>query len=118
MATWNALRVGRQIDGVEGGGKLPDVHGLVVEEGEDEGVNVREELGVPGDIGARRSHFHSEEKRKGWEFQEGRVYFADFGNGYLDFNGLLSPLFLVLLLIMSSCCFYIWPPIGANGTLI
>ncbi|OJJ56464.1 hypothetical protein ASPSYDRAFT_1140414 [Aspergillus sydowii CBS 593.65] len=86
LATWNALRVGRQIDGVEGGGKLPDVHGLVVEEGEDEGVNVREELGVPGDIGARRSHFHSEEKRKGWEFQEGRVYFADFGNGYLDFN--------------------------------
>lgn len=86
---------------------MPDVHGLVVEEGEDDGVSVREELGVPGEVGARRSHFHSEDKRKEWEFEVGRVYFADFGNQYLDFNGLLSPLPFAFLLTMSSCCFYI-----------
>lgn len=87
---------------------------MVVEEGEEEGVSVREELGVPGEIGARRSHFHNEEKRKEWEFEVGRVYFADFGNQYLDFNGQIAPLyffiffppdcvFLLLFLYLPKC---------------
>ncbi|KAL4905388.1 hypothetical protein BDW74DRAFT_15996 [Aspergillus multicolor] len=79
LATWNRLRVG-------GKGKLPDVHGVVVEEGEEEGVDVRAEKGVPADVSGRRGYFQNEERRKEWEFEEGRVYFADFGNQYLDFN--------------------------------
>ncbi|KAL4918952.1 hypothetical protein BDW62DRAFT_56004 [Aspergillus aurantiobrunneus] len=82
LATWNSLRVGQKVEG----DKLPDVHNLIVEEGAEEGVTVREEKGVPSTIEGRRGHFQSEEKRKEWEFEDQRVYFADFGNQYLDFN--------------------------------
>ncbi|KAL4942058.1 hypothetical protein BDV06DRAFT_212167 [Aspergillus oleicola] len=85
LATWNAFRIGDVQK--EGEGKeLPDVHGVVVEEGEDEGVSVRGGSGVPESIDGRRSHFQNEEKRKAWEFEENRVYWADFANQYLDFN--------------------------------
>jgi hypothetical protein len=47
---------------------------------------VREGKGVPGTVAERRSHFRDEAKRKDWEFEAGRVYWADFGNQYLDFN--------------------------------
>ncbi|KAL4784559.1 hypothetical protein BJX76DRAFT_326923 [Aspergillus varians] len=82
LATWNVLRVGHKVEG----GKLPDVHGLIVEEGEEKGVSVREGKGIPENVGGRRGYFQSEEKRKEWEFEDERVYFADFGNQYLDFN--------------------------------
>ncbi|CBF81081.1 hypothetical protein AN5207.2 [Aspergillus nidulans FGSC A4] len=78
LATWNRLRVGKKE-------KLPDVQGIV-EEGEEDGVDVRSAKGVPEDVNGRRSYFQNEERRKEWEFEEGRVYYADFGNQYLDFN--------------------------------
>ncbi|KAL3475166.1 hypothetical protein BJX99DRAFT_162556 [Aspergillus californicus] len=81
LATWNQFRVGEK---VASGKELPDVHGLVVEEGGDE--EVREGAGVPGTVDGRRGHFQNEVNRKAWEFEEGRVYYADFGNQYLDFN--------------------------------
>ncbi|KAL2850018.1 hypothetical protein BJX68DRAFT_237213, partial [Aspergillus pseudodeflectus] len=86
VATWNQFRVGEK---VENG--LPDVHDVVVEEGgegegDDGGMSVREGKGVPGTVAERRSHFRDEAKRKDWEFEAGRVYWADFGNQYLDFN--------------------------------
>ncbi|KAL2822738.1 hypothetical protein BDW59DRAFT_149408 [Aspergillus cavernicola] len=85
LATWNQFRIGNRID-QEGGG-LPDIHDLVIDEGgDDEGANLREKNGIPGTVDGRRNHFQKEESRKGWEFEEGRVYFADFGNQYLDFN--------------------------------
>ncbi|KAL5338423.1 hypothetical protein BJX70DRAFT_367016 [Aspergillus crustosus] len=87
VATWNQFRVGKK------GGSPPDVHDLVVEEGEDDnddddggGDNVREGLGVPETIDGRRGFFGKEENRKAWEFEKDRVYYAGFGNGYLDFN--------------------------------
>lgn len=79
LATWNRLRVGKKE-------KLPDMQGII-EEGEEEGVDVRSTKGVPGDVNGRRAYFQNEERRKEWEFEEGRVYYADFGNQYLDFNG-------------------------------
>ncbi|KAL4871401.1 hypothetical protein BDV12DRAFT_164225 [Aspergillus spectabilis] len=84
VATWNSFRVGNKVDG----GGLPDVHELVVEEGEDDGEEqgVREGLSVPGTVDGRRGFFGNEGNRKRWEFEEGRVYYAGFGNGYLDFN--------------------------------
>jgi hypothetical protein len=68
------------------------VHDVVVEEGaegegDDGAACVREGKGVPGTVAERRSHFQNEAKRKEWEFEVGRVYWADFGNQYLDFNG-------------------------------
>ncbi|KAL2061345.1 hypothetical protein VTL71DRAFT_7618 [Oculimacula yallundae] len=61
--------------------------GLVFEEGGDEeGLSVRTEKGVPESEAARKKHFLVEEKRKEWEWEEGRVYGCDFYNPYLDFN--------------------------------
>ncbi|KAL2863818.1 DUF1769 domain-containing protein [Aspergillus lucknowensis] len=83
VATWNQFRIGDKING----GQLPDVHNLVIEEGaEGEGESIRDEKGIPGTVQGRRAHFQSEDTRKAWEFEVGRVYFADFGNRYLDFN--------------------------------
>ncbi|OWP04077.1 hypothetical protein B2J93_2085 [Marssonina coronariae] len=63
--------------------------GLVFEEGGDaEGRELRWEQGVPDTEAARKKHFLHEDKRKGWEWEEGRVYGCDFYNPYLDFNGL------------------------------
>ncbi|KAL2813545.1 hypothetical protein BJX63DRAFT_421189 [Aspergillus granulosus] len=88
IATWNQFRVGEKIDaGGKGDVKLPDVHDLVIEEGgEGDGVAIRERKGVPETVQERRSYFQNEANRKQWEFEMGRVYLADFGNQYLDFN--------------------------------
>ncbi|KAG4427845.1 hypothetical protein IFR05_016670, partial [Cadophora sp. M221] len=61
--------------------------GLVFDEGGDEeGMDVRTEKGVPETEAARKKHFLVEERRKEWEWEEGRVYGCDFYNPYLDFN--------------------------------
>ncbi|KAL4885858.1 hypothetical protein BJY04DRAFT_118637 [Aspergillus karnatakaensis] len=86
VATWNQFRVGEKIENSDGGKGLPDVHDIVVEEGEEEGVEVRKEAGVPESVDGRRGFFGNEGNRKGWDFEENRVYMAGFGNGYLDFN--------------------------------
>ncbi|KAK0114359.1 hypothetical protein ONS95_013851 [Cadophora gregata] len=61
--------------------------GMVFEEGGDEeGLEIRKEKGVPETEAARKKHFLVEENRKEWEWEEGRVYGCDFYNPYLDFN--------------------------------
>jgi len=63
--------------------------GLVFEEGGDEeGLELRREKGVPEDEAGRKRHFLDEERRREWEWEEGRVYGCDFYNPYLDFNGI------------------------------
>ncbi len=63
--------------------------GLVFEEGGDEeGLEVRHEMGVPDTDAARKKHFLTEERRKEWEWEQGRTYGCDFFNPYLDFNGM------------------------------
>jgi hypothetical protein len=67
----------------------------VLEEGaeDEEGKGIREKAGLPAQGNKRMKHFLVEERRKEWEFEEGRVYSADFFNPYLDFNreSLLTP---------------------------
>jgi hypothetical protein len=53
-------------------------------------MQARDGYGMPADVGGRRRHFQDQEMRKGFVFEEGRVYSADFGNPYLDFNGLFA----------------------------
>ncbi|PLB45485.1 DUF1769-domain-containing protein [Aspergillus steynii IBT 23096] len=85
LATWNQFRVGEKVRRDD---EVPVLHGAgVVEEGADgDGVAVREGLGVPGDVDGRRKWFQEEEKRAEFVFEEGRVYWVDFGNPYLGFN--------------------------------
>lgn len=70
---------------VEGEG---DVEVEIVEEGADDedGMRIREELEVPDTSSQRMKFFLSEDKRKEFQFEEGRTYKFDFFNGYLDFN--------------------------------
>lgn len=61
--------------------------GLVFEEGGDEeGMEIRTAKGVPDTDAARKKHFLNEERRKDWDWEEGKTYGCDFYNPYLDFN--------------------------------
>ncbi|CZS97603.1 uncharacterized protein RAG0_06593 [Rhynchosporium agropyri] len=82
------LHVGPKVVVTGGDAKIGDHEaGLVFEEGGDqEGLEVRREKGVPESEAARKKHFLLEENRKEWEWEEGRVYGCDFYNPYLDFN--------------------------------
>lgn len=75
--------------GGEGGIKEGDNgEGLIVEEGGNEkGLEVRKELGVPETESARKSFFLNVENRKNWTWEAGTSYGCDFFNPYLDFNG-------------------------------
>jgi hypothetical protein len=62
--------------------------GLVFTEGGDEdGVELRKEKGIPESEAARKKHFLNEENRKEWDWEAGKIYGCDFFNPYLDFNG-------------------------------
>ena len=77
--------------GTKGGKSKAGEHeaGLVFEEGgEEDGLELRREKGVPDTEAARKKHFLNEENRTEWEWEEGRVYGCDFFNPYLDFNGI------------------------------
>ncbi|KZF26259.1 DUF1769-domain-containing protein [Xylona heveae TC161] len=56
------------------------------EGGDEDGLQLREDQGIPADAAARKKHFLVEKNREDFEFSEGRVYQADFFNPYLDFN--------------------------------
>jgi hypothetical protein len=65
--------------------------GLVFAEGGDnEGMEMRKEKGVPETEAARKKHFLNEDNRKEWQWEEGKFYGCDFFNPYLDFNGMYS----------------------------
>lgn len=86
-----AKKGGEGEDGEEGEREGGEDAGLVFEEGGDEdGVQHREENGVPETEAARKKHFLNEENRRAWEWEAGRSYGCDFFNPYLDFNGRLS----------------------------
>ena len=86
LATWNQLRIG---DKIQKSDEVPKMHDIVVEEGADseDGVQVREKFQIPDTVTGRRHHFQNESNRKAFDFEPGRMYLADFGNPYLDFNG-------------------------------
>ena len=69
--------------------------GLVFTEGGDEdGVELRKEKGIPESEAARKKHFLNEENRKEWDWEAGKIYGCDFFNPYLDFNGRFLSFFL------------------------
>lgn len=85
LSSVNVLRVGEKAtDGLKEG----DAEDEVLEEGGDgEGVEWRKQRDVPETGDARKKHFLTHGKTGEWEWEEGRVYKADFFNPYLDFNG-------------------------------
>lgn len=61
--------------------------GIVVEEGGiGSGQVYRDEKGIPEDAAARKKFFLTEGNRKEFVFEAGKTIYANFGNGYLDFN--------------------------------
>ena len=93
LATWNRFRIGQKINPAE---LMPSVHGKVVEEGADgDGKDIRSgQLAIPDDAAARRKHFQYEQNRREFVWEADRLYWADFGNPYLGFQGLFP--FLIL----------------------
>ncbi|CAI7670360.1 unnamed protein product [Penicillium manginii] len=85
LATWNQFRIGGKSTATSTPRLTTE---YVVEEGADgDGVESRASIKIPGDTAkARRSHFQNEKHRKAFEFEAGRTYLADFGNGYLSFS--------------------------------
>ncbi|KAI9862305.1 MAG: hypothetical protein M1813_004781 [Trichoglossum hirsutum] len=76
LSSLNILRVGDRME------QLPDWRDETetLEEGGERGDE------VPGEPGKRMRFFLDEVARREWLFEAGRVYEADFFNGYLDFN--------------------------------
>lgn len=95
LASWNQLRIGGRVSGRAS--EVPRMGEFVVEEGaehaddggggDEDGGRVRKRYGIPGDASARMKFFQNEEERKKFVFEKGRVYWVNFGNPYLAFNG-------------------------------
>lgn len=77
--------------------------GLVFTEGGDEhGMGLRKEKGVPDTEAARKKHFLNESNRREWEWEADKIYGCDFFNPYLDFNGKFLPPRCELLLTSTE----------------
>ncbi|MCJ1319226.1 hypothetical protein MMC15_004561 [Xylographa vitiligo] len=88
LSSINVLRVGPKATKQDGKYEIPaHLHEDGIAEGADgEEEELRKEKQIPEDAAARKKHFLNEDHRKGWEFEEGRVYQGDFFNPYIDFN--------------------------------
>lgn len=95
LSSWNYLRVCEKVITDEKMGdkeawKIPNAtsfHEEVVEEGaEGDGDEAREDAGLPADAAGRKKYFLTRSHLEDFVFEKGRLYKADFGNGYLDFN--------------------------------
>lgn len=87
LSSLNVLRVGEKVDD---SAKHEDNAGQekgIVEGGEGDGEKFRKDRNVPGDAAARKKWYLGDGRTKEWEWEAGRVYWGDFFNPYLDFNG-------------------------------
>ena len=95
LSSINVLRVGPKDDKEQE--KVEEVRanaeeGAALEEGGDgDGIDARQEMGVPGTAAARKKHFLTESNLHKFTFEKGREYSCDFFNPYLDFNGRAGP---------------------------
>lgn len=89
LSSVNVLRVGEKVEDGKGlAGQGDDDDEKATEEGGDgEGVEWRKSRHVPETGDARKKHFLAKGKTDEWEWEEDRIYKADFFNPYLDFNG-------------------------------
>ncbi|RAH66365.1 DUF1769 domain-containing protein [Aspergillus aculeatinus CBS 121060] len=85
LASWNQFRVGELVP-PDTKKAAVEADPVVLEGAEGSGKAVRESCGLPADAAARTKYFRDEETRKGFVLEKGRVYEADFGNPYLDFE--------------------------------
>ena len=99
LSSWNVLHIGDKVidsapsestDNREQSWKMPNAesfHETVVEEGgEGTGEEIRKQAAIPPDSAGRKKFFLTEAHRDVFTFEAGRLYQADFGNPYLDFN--------------------------------
>lgn len=95
LSSVNTLRVGERVKDGEGlaGDDRGDEEKALEEGGDGEGVEWRESRHVPETGDARKKCFLTKGKTDEWEWEEGRIYKADFFNPYLDFNGGFHVLF-------------------------
>jgi len=81
LSSFFQLRIGEKTDDFD-----ENDDGGVIEEGaEGSGQDIRDNMSLPETGNKRRKMFLKEENQKQFEFEEGRVYRADFYNPYLDF---------------------------------
>lgn len=97
LSSINALSVGPKVDEKDPlGGLTSDTgkdEGAITEGGFGGGQELREALDVPANAAARQKWFlGGHDRLEKWEWEEGRVYKADFFNPYLDFNGRSCPI--------------------------
>ena len=96
LSSINILRIGEKVSnktGPEEAWKLPvTVQDDVLEEGADgSGEAIRTENNIPPESEKRKKHFLNAANRQSFEFEEGRIYQADFFNPYIVFNGRCLP---------------------------
>lgn len=105
LSSINALSVGPKVgktglDLAKIAGKKQEAE-AITEGGYDGGQELRDQLSVPGDAAARQKWFLGGHGRlEQWQWEEGRLYTADFFNPYLDFNGKPSLSFSELQILM------------------
>ena len=99
LSSWNVLQIGDKVidspppeskDNREQSWKMPNAesfHETIVEEGgQGTGEEIRRQAAIPPDSAGRKKFFLTEAHRDAFTFEAGRLYQADFGNPYLDFN--------------------------------
>lgn len=96
LSSVTVLRVGEKVEDGKGlaGEEKGDGDQAVEEGGDGEGVEWRKSRHVPETGDARKKFFLTKGKTDEWEWEEGRIYKADFFNPYLDFNGVFHMLFI------------------------
>lgn len=95
LSSWNYLKICQKVVsddkmGDKDAWKIPNAtsfHEEIVEEGaEGDGQEARDDAGLPTDAAGRKKFFLTKSNLEAFTFEKGRLYQADFGNGYLDFN--------------------------------
>ncbi|KAL8832646.1 MAG: hypothetical protein Q9170_004806 [Blastenia crenularia] len=91
LSSINVLSVGPIVDG-NGLDKIISTEAMqgeaaITEGGFDGGEELRQRLSIPGNAAARQKWFlGGHDRLETWQWEEGRLYKADFFNPYLDFN--------------------------------
>ncbi|KAL8974824.1 MAG: hypothetical protein Q9197_000938 [Variospora fuerteventurae] len=107
LSSINILSVGPKVD------KKDALDDLTSDTGEDEvaiteggfggGQELREALNIPANAAARQKWFlGGHDRLENWNWEEGRVYKADFFNPYLDFNDTGEVLFVVVFTLLPK----------------
>lgn len=87
LSSLNVLRVGEKVDDSAKHEDNAGQENVIAEGGEGDGEKFRKNRNVPGDAAARKKWYLGDGRTKEWEWEAGRVYWGDFFNPYLDFNG-------------------------------